>query len=171
MGPFFFAGCVPFWRCTDSKRSCIQRGVDLFEELSLAKLRELDGKFTSESAEKNELSEEFDASSYEEFSLKCTDIPLPLGASINLSKSLHSYDGRSVVCVYEVSLSTLRQLGYFYTQEMERHGWKESGDFVFGTELLKIFEKPQKLCALSIRFKSTKTELIIFVKINNKGLM
>ncbi len=76
-----------------------------------------------------------------------TDIPFPIQVTA------HALSGSSPDCTGLTFISTfeLRDLVKFYQFEMERLGWKELHLFSVESEVLLVFEKPQKFCTVSIR--------------------
>lgn len=92
---------------------------------------------------------------------KLIDIPLPL-----ITEYIPLYctegDALSLGCMTDLSAHQIEQ---FYLQEMEKAGWQivaHGG----GYEQLLIFEKPDRICSISIRphtFASKKADMIIFV--------
>ncbi len=76
-----------------------------------------------------------------------TDIPLPVQVvPFILSGSNADSTGLTFVSTFE-----LGDLVRFYQFEMERLGWKELHLFSVESEVLLVFEKPQKFCTVSIR--------------------
>jgi hypothetical protein len=76
-----------------------------------------------------------------------TDIPLPVQVTPHtLSGSTANSTGLTFVSTFE-----LGDLVKFYQFEMERLGWKELHLFSVESEVLLVFEKPQKFCTVSIR--------------------
>ncbi len=76
-----------------------------------------------------------------------TDIPLPVQvAPHTLSGSTADSTGLTFISTFE-----LGDLVKFYQFEMERLGWKELHLFSVESEVLLVFEKPQKFCTVSIR--------------------
>lgn len=75
------------------------------------------------------------------------DIPLPIQAKVH---TLTGSTPESTGLVFS-STFTLQDLIKFYQFEMERLGWKELHLFSVTSEILLVFEKPQKMCTVSIR--------------------
>ncbi len=76
-----------------------------------------------------------------------TDIPLPVQVVTHtLSGSTHDSTGLTFVSPFKFS-----DIIKFYQFEMERLGWKELQLFSVSSEMLLVFEKPQKFCTVSIR--------------------
>jgi hypothetical protein len=76
-----------------------------------------------------------------------TDIPLPVQVAPHiLSGSTADSTGITFISNFE-----LKDLVRFYQFEMERLGWKELHLFSVESEVLLVFEKPQKFCTVSIR--------------------
>jgi len=51
----------------------------------------------------------------------------------------------------------------FYEQEMERFGWNLLGSFI-EDEALLVFDKPTKMCSVSIRPSKKHVRVVIFLK-------
>ncbi|MBY0109914.1 MAG: hypothetical protein K2X90_02270 [Candidatus Babeliaceae bacterium] len=76
-----------------------------------------------------------------------TDIPLPVQITAHsISGSTQDSSALTFVSTFE-----LVDLIKFYEFEMERLGWKELHLFSVTSEVLLIFEKPEKFCTVSIR--------------------
>jgi len=93
---------------------------------------------------------------------KLIDVPIPLDV-----EPLPDYFSEHVTKGDELSLGYMSpmsrdELILFYTQEMERLGWKKRG-LAHTVETLLYFEKPGRFCAISLRPQNTKINLIIFV--------
>ncbi len=75
------------------------------------------------------------------------DIPLPIQAEIHmLGGSTPSATGLTFISNF-----SLPDLVKFYEFEMERLGWRQLHMFGVESEVLLVFEKPEKLCTISIR--------------------
>lgn len=82
---------------------------------------------------------------------KQADIPIPLSAK---PLSHHYYvDADRVMLGYRDTTLSSEDLISYYEQEMERLGWR-SIFAVMGTEAVLQFEKPGRLCIVSIRPQS-----------------
>ncbi len=76
-----------------------------------------------------------------------TDIPLPIQAEVReLHGATHTSSGLTFVSTF-----CLADLVRFYELEMERLGWKELHLFSVESEVLLVFEKPERFCTVSIR--------------------
>ncbi len=96
---------------------------------------------------------------------KLTDIPPPLQARPLTAYCLpaENKEPDSVTLGYQSTMS-VDEIKTFYVQEMERLGWQQMGLFT-GRELLLSFEKPERLCTISIRpgaHNKNKTGIFIF---------
>jgi hypothetical protein len=75
------------------------------------------------------------------------DIPLPIQASVHmLSGSTATTTGLTFVSTF-----SLADLVKFYEFEMERLGWRQLHLFSVTSEVLLVFEKPEKFCTVSVR--------------------
>jgi len=87
------------------------------------------------------------------------DVSLPVGASAyDISKSSEGDIALSFVTDFSEKL-----LIDFYKLEMERLGWRNISAFSSTEESLLIYEKPHKICAISIRFYTKKRGVFVFV--------
>lgn len=96
---------------------------------------------------------------------KLIDIPIPLNACpVPYYFADVSNRGQELSLAYESTMSS-DDLVLFYTQEMERLGWKKAAS-IHTVETLLYFEKPDRFCVISLRPESEKTAeasiLIIF---------
>lgn len=89
---------------------------------------------------------------------KLADIPLP-----GFSKPIPEYCScdEGVVLGYRTTLSG-DELCSFYKTEMEREGWLSSAKQFCGAIASLSFEKPDRVCRVSILSQRKKTELVIF---------
>ena len=76
-----------------------------------------------------------------------TDIPLPVQTRVHV---ITGSTPQSTGLTY-VSIFSMTDLVRFYELEMERLGWKQLQLFSVESEILLVFEKPEKLCTVSIR--------------------
>ena len=76
-----------------------------------------------------------------------TDIPLPVQTTVHV---ITGSTARATGLTY-ISLFASEDLIKFYELEMERLGWKQLQLFTIACEVLLVFEKPEKLCTISIR--------------------
>ncbi len=90
---------------------------------------------------------------------KLSDIPVPLHAKRIIDAREQS--GEDIFLRYGIQMQ-LGAIKQFYMQEMERLGWQYNNSFD-GVELLLIFKKPHRSCAISIRPQKKRTDLVIFV--------
>lgn len=92
---------------------------------------------------------------------KLSDIPIPIS-----SQPIPEY------CVQNMSVPHQVMLGYectlgadelvkFFNQEMERYGWRYISQFS-GQERLMHYEKPNRVCAISLRPIQENTHVLIF---------
>lgn len=81
---------------------------------------------------------------------RLTDVPIPLNAK-PVPKRFWIDEGESagVMLTYVVSTSP-QEIVSFYSQEMERFGWDQTACFNAHEHLL-IFEKPGRVCSISLR--------------------
>lgn len=90
-------------------------------------------------------------------------VPLPLNAQrADVCGPLESGEqpkDQIIVC-YLVDM-TIDQLIDFYTEQMERFGWLQIGDFRSHQTLL-LFERPDKLCAIALTAVAKRVQLTIF---------
>lgn len=95
------------------------------------------------------------------------DIPIPLFSNRIPVINDDSY-GNQIVLGYQ-STVTATELITLYREQMERYGWNLAQSFV-GSESLLHFEKPTRVCLVSIRphkklfFGPESTDLIIYVE-------
>lgn len=81
---------------------------------------------------------------------RLTDIPIPLNAKpVPKRFWVDEKESAGVMLVYMVSASP-QEIVSFYSQEMERFGWDQTAYFNAHEHLL-IFEKPGRVCSLSLR--------------------
>jgi len=99
------------------------------------------------------------------------DIPIPLHALAIQSESstVPNQETDSLVLAYRVN-SKYRDIGSFYTNEMERLGWNMISS-VYDVESLLVFIKPQRVCAISLRnyAKNSTSSLMIITSGKNKA--
>lgn len=76
-----------------------------------------------------------------------TDIPFP----VQVTPRILSGSKTGAMGLTFMSHFLLSDLVRFYQFEMERLGWKELHLFSVESEILLVFEKPQKFCTVSIR--------------------
>jgi hypothetical protein len=77
------------------------------------------------------------------------DIPVPIMAEPDFAYTW-SDDNGSRVLGFLVTADTTQELVDFYRANMVRHGWRERV-MINGREVLIEFEKPEKLCCISVR--------------------
>jgi len=92
---------------------------------------------------------------------KLSDVPIPIS-----SQPIPEY------CVQDISMPHQVMLGYvcalspddlvkFFNQEMERCGWRYISQFT-GLERLMHYEKPDRVCSISLRPNLENTQVLIF---------
>lgn len=100
---------------------------------------------------------------------RLTDVPIPLNAKPIPERCwIDEKESAGVMLTYVVSTSP-QEIVSFYVQEMERFGWDQTAYFNAHEHLL-IFEKPGRVCSLSLRpvdslinhSDTTSVSLIIF---------
>lgn len=92
---------------------------------------------------------------------KLSDIPIPIS-----SQPIPEYCVQNVMVPHQVTLGYECTLGAdelvkFFNQEMERHGWRYVSQFS-GHEWLMHYEKPNRVCAISLRPIQENTHVLIF---------
>lgn len=101
------------------------------------------------------------------YEAKMADIPIPIG-----SKPIKQYFQAAAADAQEITLGyiseqSISELATFYVQQMEQYGWSQAALFS-GVEHLIIFEKPDQVCAISLRvqegwfYQNGYTQTIIF---------
>ncbi len=92
---------------------------------------------------------------------KFADIPVPLDIEpLNCGISANSY-------AFQTSIN-LSEFLKFFIQEMEIFGWDKKYHISTFEELL-IFEKPNKIAVISIRTKSKKLNIFVFIQKKTDG--
>jgi len=98
---------------------------------------------------------------------RLNDIPLPLGVR---RLAFHPSESPTACTVTYVSKTvSVDDLIVFYYQEMERYGWRLQGRYSMPGELLLIFDKPTRLCAVSFRVANKQATLIIMTGTKEGG--
>ena len=97
---------------------------------------------------------------------KLTDIPIPV-ASKPIKEYCSSENG-TIILGYHSSVS-IEDLISFYQHEMERFGW-EYGAQLKGNEVLLNFEKPNRVCSISIRPYIHQNDIVIFTGLKDPDL-
>jgi hypothetical protein len=92
---------------------------------------------------------------------KLSDISIPLHVKPITDSLVGPEQEGDVVLTYESSMSA-NDMALFYSQQMERLGWKQTNAFS-GPERLMCFSKPDRHCAVSIRSHKKVTTLVLFV--------
>ena|SRR3989304_800271 len=92
---------------------------------------------------------------------KLSDIPIPISSQPLSEYCTQSATPDEVMLGYHCSLQ-IDELTQFFTQEMERFGWRYGAQFK-GHEQLLNFEKPNRVCSISLRPKNQKTDVVIFM--------
>lgn len=90
---------------------------------------------------------------------KLIDIPIPF--SVQPLPGFGQSSTESVVLGYHTDLSTQAIIDFYHT-EMERSGWQQGTRFS-GFETLLQFEKPNRVCSISIRPKKNNSDMVIFI--------
>lgn len=81
---------------------------------------------------------------------RLTDVPIPLNAKpVPQSFWVDEKESAGVMLTYTVSVPP-HEIVSFYSQEMERFGWDHVASFD-AHEYLLIFEKPGRVCSVSLR--------------------
>lgn len=78
------------------------------------------------------------------------DIPVPIMAEPDFAYTWSDDTNGSRVLGFLVTADTTQELVAFYQANMERLGWRERVR-INGREVLIEFEKPEKLCCVSVR--------------------
>lgn len=106
---------------------------------------------------------------------KLTDVSLPVGVVAYDVSTATALEKHNLVVSYEANFAR-EMLVEFYQLEMERLGWKEgavfealpfdvhstSGSVSHSAEVMLVFEKPRKLCVISIRSQGSGQLVMIF---------
>lgn len=78
------------------------------------------------------------------------DIPIPIMAQPDFEYTWSDDEHGNRVLGYVVTADSTQELVEFYRANMERLGWRERA-IITGREVLVEFEKPEKLCCVSVR--------------------
>lgn len=98
---------------------------------------------------------------------KLSDIPIPISSQPILEYCLYETQKPDEIMLgYSCGLSA-DELMKFFNQEMERSGWRYGAQFN-GYEQLLQYEKPNRVCSISLRPKQNKTEVMIFAGIKKE---
>jgi len=97
---------------------------------------------------------------WQEHEAKLYDIPIMLNAQPEQTTALD--DTNQFALAYTVR-STLDEVQKFYCGEMERLGWQVYSLFEANERLL-VFEKPSKMCSVSLRPYKDQVKIIIFYR-------
>lgn len=89
------------------------------------------------------------------------DIPIMLHAKPDYAYHDQATGEISSQIAYTVE-ATYTDAQTYYTQQMERYGWRYLS-VISGYEVTIIFEKPQKLCVISLRPAQQKNEIKIVI--------
>ena len=104
-----------------------------------------------------------------EIEAKLMDIPTLIGCSLIDSGS--HFDDCDQLMVSWLCIQNEAQIKEFYLQEMERFGWL-LGVQIQGVEHTVLFEKPKKVCIISIRplIQSAKSSFtcLVHISVGNK---
>jgi len=102
-----------------------------------------------------------DSSSLSVYQAKLFDIPLPMQAIFKPDEIGDSADG--LFMYYSIFLDQ-SALANFYEREMDRFGWQQLIENNSKKELLLVFNKPNKICVISIRVpEDTRSALFVVV--------
>lgn len=82
---------------------------------------------------------------------KLYDIPVPLGVKRIVSECYTPVSSDQEVVNYEIYEQQPEKIMQFYIHEMDRLGWVLHSFFETSSEYLSIFEKPKKICIVSLR--------------------
>ena len=101
---------------------------------------------------------------------KITDIPIPLTATA-IPRYFCACDN-SYMLGYKDHHATPKDIANYYEREMERYGWR-SVMAINGYEWVQQFEKPSRVCIISIRapLQSHKSEWIISSALRDQDLI
>jgi len=104
---------------------------------------------------------------------KFSDIPIPLETMPLNDYFSHQNTATDPITAGYKTTMLLDEVTTFYLQQMERTGWRKVAS-VTGIESLLIFEKPDRVCAVSIRplskKHSNKQEVGIFIFVENNRM-
>ncbi len=78
------------------------------------------------------------------------DVPIPIMAEPDFAYTWSDDQEGNRVLGYIVTADTTQELVEFYQANMERLGWRERA-IIAGHEVLVTFEKPEKVCCVSVR--------------------
>lgn len=82
---------------------------------------------------------------------RLTDVPIPLNAKpIPQYLWIDDKESAGVMLAYIIPASARNTIVSFYSQEMERFGWEQIA-FFNAPEQLLIFQKPGRICSISLR--------------------
>lgn len=99
---------------------------------------------------------------------KLFDIPIPMQAVFNSEPIGDSMQGLSVD--YSIMLDRLA-ITCFYEREMERLGWQQLIENSSNNEFMLVFDKPNKVCVVSIRMpKDSRASLRVVVTTGAKKM-
>ncbi len=97
---------------------------------------------------------------WREHEAKLYDIPIMLNAQPEQINTPN--DTNQFALAYAIR-STLDEVQKFYVGQMERFGWQLHSSFEANERLL-VFEKPSKLCSISLRSHKDQTKVVIFYR-------
>jgi len=97
---------------------------------------------------------------------KLIDVPIPLNVCPISSYFINNSSDRDISLGYD-SYSGIEELLQFFTQEMERLGWKMRA-LSTTTESLIYCEKPTRFCAISLR-PSNQEKITIIITTGKKA--
>lgn len=120
---------------------------------------------------KSKLKEQEAMHNMHELEAKLADIPILIQSIPLFSTGDEEKDDKTrEFCLGYYSQSSSEEIVKFYNAEMERLGWQQKGSFL-QTEPLLIFEKPHKICAISIRsekYNVSTNSVCIFIFLGQK---
>ncbi|MBT3456208.1 hypothetical protein HN446_04040 [bacterium] len=94
------------------------------------------------------------------------DVPVPVSARLIVSEQPGRKGESGQMLRYKID-STTDELLTFYGKQMERSGWKKLCEAV-AQESVFIFEKPNKVCSVSIRPSETARKSVFVISVSNK---
>lgn len=99
---------------------------------------------------------------------KLFDIPIPMQAVFQADDLGDSADGLSIN--YSIILDQ-SAISCFYEREMERLGWQQLIENMSNNELLLVFNKPNKICVVSVRTpKDSRAGLLVVITTGTKKM-
>ncbi|KKP35789.1 MAG: hypothetical protein UR26_C0002G0089 [candidate division TM6 bacterium GW2011_GWF2_32_72] len=99
---------------------------------------------------------------WRQYEAKCADVAIPLDSKPLIENFGMDKEEEQTNFAYACSLEKMELLD-FYIKEMERLGWSLIKKFDSDLEALLNFEKPSKVCSVSLRDRDKCREIFIFV--------